>query len=320
VATAHGARTTHGLGMRWLPLLLVACGAAQSAPARDAVGVYVSSARTFRTNAFWIDGPDGVVLIDTMFTPSEGIAAMEAAERATGKRVTHAVVLHANPDKLNGTTALQARGVEVLTSAQVAALVPEVFALRTEWFGERYAPDWPDEAPTPTVFGDRSTTLELAGLRIRAHVLGRGVSEAHVVLEWEGHVFAGDLLTNGHHGWLEIGATPEWLARLDEIEAMHPEVLHPGRGPSTGPELLDTQRAYLRCVMSIVTEADPSLPIPEGAIDAIGARVRARYPEHAHAVFLRVGLPAEYRRQAHQSEEAPASPPVGGRVSDGPAS
>lgn len=262
------------------------------------MGVYTSSAATFRTNAFWIEGPDGVVLIDTMFTPSQGIAALEAAEAATGRRVTHAVVLHANPDKFNGTPALQARGVEVVTSAQVAALIPDVFALRTRWFGERYAPDWPSETPAPTSFGDATRELNLAGLRLRAHVLERGVSEAHVVLEWEGNVFAGDLLANGHHGWLEIGATDQWLQRLDEIGAMNPQRVHPGRGASAGPELVDTQRAYLRRIMEIVASHEPRLPVPEGALDAIAREVRDAFPNHGHPVFLRVGLPAEYRRQA----------------------
>jgi len=299
--------------MRWLPvLLLTACAASPARPTTPTgdprVGVYTSTPRTFATNAYWIEGPDGVVLIDTMFTPSQGIAALEAAEAATGRRVTHAVVLHANPDKFNGTAALQARGVEVLTSAQVAALIEDVFARRTRAFASRYAPDWPTETPAPDVFGDATTTLSLAGLTLTAHVLGRGVSEAHVVLEWRGHVFAGDLLANGHHGWLEIGATEDWLARLDEIAAMEPRRLHPGRGPSAGPALLDAQRRYLRTVERLVAEAEPRLPIPDGAIDAIAERVEAAYPDHGHAVFLRIGLPAEYRRQALNAAAAPRAP------------
>lgn len=306
--TVPGAATVQFGRMRWPFLLLLLVTACGSAPVpRAPVGVYVSSPRTFRTNAHWIDGPEGVVLVDTMFTPSEGVAALEAAERATGKRVTHALVLHANPDKFNGTAALQARGVEVLTSAQVVALIPEVFALRTRWFGERYAPDWPESVPQPKAFGDQTTTLSLAGLELQVHVLGRGVSEAHIVLAWNGHVFTGDLLANGHHGWLEIGATSEWLERLDEIAALEPVVLHPGRGASAGPELIEQQRAYLRHIIELVAAEEPRLPIVEGAIARITSKVESAYPEHAHPVFLRLGIPAEYRRQALSREAAAAS-------------
>jgi len=286
---------------------LVAC-AASPAPrpeptAASPVGVHASTARTFRTNAFWIQGPEGVVLIDTMFTPSAALAALEAAESATGARVTHAIVLHANPDKFNGTAALQARGVEVLTSAQVAALIPDVFALRTAWFGERYAPDWPTETPSPASFGDASTVLEIAGLELTAHVLGRGVSEAHVVITWRSHLFAGDLVAHGHHGWLEIGATDDWLERITEMQAMSPTHVHPGRGPSGGPELLVEQRAYLNRVMEIVAASRPALPAAAGTFEALARAVREAYPDHGHAVFLRVGLPAEYRRQANEAAD-----------------
>lgn len=295
-----------------LPFLLTACAAAPArttSPTDDPrVGVYTSTPRTFATNAYWIEGPGGVVLVDTMFTPSQGVAALEAAEAATDRRVTHAIVLHANPDKFNGTAALQARGVEVWTSAQVAAAIPDVFERRTRAFASRYAPDWPTETPAPESFGDHTTTLTLAGLTLTAHVLGRGVSEAHVVLEWEGHVFAGDLLANGHHGWLEIGATDDWRRRLDDIAAMGPRRLHPGRGPSAGPELLDAQRAYLRNVERIVAAARPRLPILEGVIEALAREVEAAYPDHRHAVFLRIGLPAEYRRQAISAGAARRAP------------
>ncbi|MCA9661807.1 MAG: hydrolase, partial [Myxococcales bacterium] len=92
--------------------LLVGCGSTAPPvdhPTADArVGRWVSPARTFRTNLFWIDAPEGVVLVDTGFLPSDAEAAVAAAERATGKRVVLAVVLHANPDKFNGAPVFQA--------------------------------------------------------------------------------------------------------------------------------------------------------------------------------------------------------------------
>jgi len=129
-------------------------------------------------------------------------------------------------------------------------------------------------------------------------VLGAGVSGAHVVVEWEDHVFVGDLVANGHHGWLELGLTPDWHARLDEIARLGLHHVHPGRGASGGPELLDRQHEYLRTMTDIVTQAEPRLPIADGVIAGIDAQVRSRFPDLDHAVFLRVGLPAEYARVA----------------------
>lgn len=289
-----------------IALFLVGCGGAGGStpapgprPSGDPrVGTYVSSPRGFETSSYFIEGPEGVVVIDTQFMPSEARALLERAEAETGKPVVLAIVLHANPDKFNGTEVFERRGIRVVTSDQVCALIPEVDELRRGWFYERYAPDYPEETPSPECFGSETTTLEAGGLALRAHVLGPGVSGAHVVVEWEGHVFAGDLVANGNHGWLELGLTGEWLARLDEIAAMDPRRVHPGRGPSGGPELIAKQRAYIERVLDLVREAEPRLPIPAGAIESLRARIVEEYPGYGYDVFLRVGLPAVYTREA----------------------
>lgn len=273
-------------------------GTAAVLPADARVGQYVSTGWSFATSSFWIDGPEGVVLIDAQFLPSAAEEAIAAAERATGKKVVAAIVLHANPDKFNGTATLQAHGAKVVTSSQVLALIPEVFAVRTASFGERYKAEWPRETPRPDSFGEATTELRLAGLTLKAHVLGAGCSEAHVVVEWEGHVFVGDLVANGSHSWLEIGRTDAWLQRLDEIAALSPGFVHPGRGKSGGPELLAAEREYLQAVIELVAAERPTMPVDPEAIARVRAELERRYPNYRFPVFLEIGLPAEWRRQA----------------------
>jgi glyoxylase-like metal-dependent hydrolase (beta-lactamase superfamily II) len=262
------------------------------------VGQYVSTGWGFATSSFWIEGKDALVLIDTQFLPSAAVEAITAAERTTGKKVVAAIVLHANPDKFNGTATLQARGVKVLTSQQVLDLIPEIFKVRTEAFGERYRPDWPTETPRPDSFGSATTELQLAGETLKVHVLGPGCSEAHVVVEWEGHVFVGDLVANKSHSWLEIGRTDEWLKRLDEVAALQPRFVHPGRGRSGGADLLAAEREYLQTVIDLVAAEKPTLPPDEAAMERVRAAVERRYPGYRFPVFLQLGLPAEWRRQA----------------------
>lgn len=270
------------------------------------VGVYVSNPWTFSTSAYWIEGPRGVVLIDTGFLPSVATEILEGAERTTGKKVELAIVLHANPDKFNGTATLQARGVKVVTSAQVLAAMPPVHEKRVKAFGERYAPEYPTVLPAPESFGAATTTLEAGGLALKAHVLGPGCSEAHVAVEWEGHLFVGDLVANGTHSWLEIGKTDEWLKRIDELTALKPRFVHPGRGAPGGPELLATERTYLEAVIAAVAAEKPVLPPPEGALDRVKASLKTAYPDLGFPVFLNIGLPAEWARQARARAAAPA--------------
>jgi glyoxylase-like metal-dependent hydrolase (beta-lactamase superfamily II) len=285
-----------------LSLAAIGCSArptphALPAAAHERVGTFVSSRWTFATASYWIEGPTGLVLIDTQFLPAVGVEAVERAEQATGKKVVAAIVLHPNPDKFNGTAALQARGIEVLTSQQVAARIPAVHVKRLAAFGERYAPDYPSDAARPAVFGDHTTTLSLAGLQLRAHVLGAGCSEAHVAIEFDGHLFVGDLVSNKGHSWLELGLVDEWLQRIAELRALSPRHVHPGRGASGGPELLDRQEEYLQTVRAIVAAEKPTVVDDEAGIERATEKILARYPEHEWAVFLRMGVPAVWNRR-----------------------
>jgi glyoxylase-like metal-dependent hydrolase (beta-lactamase superfamily II) len=278
---------------------------------------WVSAPWTFSTTSYAIEAPEGLVLVDTQFLPKDAIRFLEDAERATGKKAVAAIVLHANPDKFNGTAALQARGVRVLTSRQVKDLIPAVHAKRLRAFGDRYAPDYPIVEPSPEVFGAATTELRLAGTTVKLHVVGPGCSAAHVVLEWEGNVFAGDLLADGAHAWLEIGETAEWLERLDEIDALRPVRVHPGRGLPGGPDLVRVQRRYLEDVVAAVAAARPVGEPDDGALASIKRALVAKYPALRFAVFLDLGLPAEWRRQADGDRpingRLPPSPPRGGR-------
>jgi len=241
-------------------------------------------------------------LIDTQFLLSAAGEMVDWAEAVTGKKAELAIVTHANPDKYNGTNILRERGIRVVTSKEVRDLIPKVHEKRLKAFYDRYKPDYPKGLPLPDDFGDDTTELTAAGLTVRAHVMGAGCSEAHVTVEWEGHIFAGDLVASRTHSWLEIGQTDAWLARIGELERLKPRWVHPGRGPSGGVELLAAQRAYLQSVISIVAEAKPHGAPDLKTLSAIKSRIVARWPGYEYDVFLDIGLPAEWARQArHES-------------------
>lgn len=264
----------------------------------DRVGTYVSSPWGFATSSYWIEGPTGVVVIDTQFLPSAAEEMIPWIEASTGKKIALAVVLHPNPDKFNGTAAFQKRGIRVVTSDEVQALIPKVHEDRKRSFYGRYKPDYPETAPVLESFGAKTTTLTAGGVTLKAHVMGAGCSEAHVVVEFDGHLFPGDLVANDAHAWLEIGRTDEWLKRLAEMRALEPRFVHPGRGPSGGAGLLDAQEGYLRKVMAIVEAEKPADPPAAGAVARAKQKVLEAYPGLGFEVFLDIGLPAEFQRQA----------------------
>ncbi len=256
------------------------------------VGAFVSDGPSFFTSNYWIEGPDGLILIDTQFLPSEAEKALSWAEKLTGKKVVLAVVLHPNPDKFNGTASLQKRGIKVITSDQVKAVIPRVHALRKDWFYETYKPDYPTEAAAPESFGSTTQEISAAGTKIKLHVLGRGCSDAHVVAEWNGHIFPGDLVTNGFHSWLELGYVDEWMKRIDEMRALEPRQVHPGRGASGDDELLDKQYEYLREVSQIVKAEKPQGKPSARSLQAIQSKIEAKHPDYRFTKFVENGLEA----------------------------
>lgn len=266
------------------------------------VGTYTSTPDGFSTNSYWIEGPDGLILIDTQFLLSAGTQAVDWAERATGKKVVLAIVLHPNPDKFNGTGELQKRGIKVITSTQVNQLIPEVHKDRHHWFYERYKPDYPDKVSLPDSFGSSTTEISAAGLKIKLHVLGAGCSGAHVAVAFDKHLFVGDLVASLGHSWLELGLVDDWLQRLNELAKLEPEYVHPGRGPSGGAELLEREDVYLKRVKQYVLNARPRKNISKGEKEKILSKIQMQlekdYPGYSNPYFIEIGLPEVWSKLA----------------------
>lgn len=274
--------------------------------AHDDVGVFQSIPWGFDTMSYWIEGPEGLVAIDTQFLPSAAEKMIATAEAKTKKKFVLAIVLHANPDKFNGTSVFQKHGVKVVTSEQVKKVMPEVHEKRVRAFYDRYQPDYPKDLPQPDVFGDKTTDLTVAGgVKLRLHVMGAGCSEAHVVVERPDtrDIFVGDLVANQNHSWLEIGKTDEWLKRVDEMKKLAPKRVFPGRGQPGGASLLDAEKSYLEKVVSIVAGEKPTMPPNEASFERAKKNIIDAYPSYGYQVFLEIGLPAEWERQAKQPKK-----------------
>lgn len=266
----------------FLAALLPACtDVNQSAP----VGRYESSAWGFHTNTWWIEGPSGVVLVDTQFLPSAIEEAVEIAETYTGKKVVLAFVLHPNPDKFNGVAALKKRGIRVVSLPAVIDAIPEVDKLRRAWFYERYQPDYPPQLVLPESLGE-ATTLRAAGLTFTLHALGPSVSKAHLVVQLGKHVFVGDMLANKHHAWLELGLVDEWIAALEKIKALNPQYVYPGRGYASSARLIDEQIAYLNFVRTTVKTTTQCKPFTDRLKAAMIEAIETKYPNYGNPYFL----------------------------------
>lgn len=260
------------------------------------VGGFTSSQWSFHTASYWIEGPDGLLLIDSQFVPSALIKELNFAQRVSGKPARLAVLLEASPDRANGTGYLQSIGLPVLSSPEIRAAIPAVHQRWLPLFKDRYEPSWYPRTPAlPDALTEE--TLRIAGLEVRVRRLGPGSAATHLVLEWEGHLFVGNLVTRGAHSWFEGGDLEGWLTRLEELRALRPRWIHPGRGMPGGPELLDAQAEFLREVKAAIASENPSGSSSPAALERIRQRLEARFPR-AYPELLTPLLRQEWARQA----------------------
>ena len=122
-----------------------------------------------------------------------------------------------------------------------------------------------------------------------------------------GDLYVGDLVLNRLHGLFTESATTEWLAALNRMDVIFPNVrtVHPGHGAS-GPkaQLFADQRNYIVTARRFAIEAFArSGPTPAAEAEA-ARRINARFPYESPAglpnlVQISVrGLFAEFAKSA----------------------
>lgn len=296
-------KALHWPAVLGIPLLLVLLSACVSVDTRHSeyhIGQFTAPEKAYSSNSFWIEGPLGVVLVGTQFLPSAAIAALEAAEEATGKKVLLAIVLQATPDQFNGVQALTARGIKVVSASQVVAQISAAHHRTWGVFYPRRKPDYPDALVLPEAAWDQTIEFEAAGLAFTAHVFDDASNQSQLVIELDKHLFVGNLVVNQAHIW-PPGMTEQNLSRLDKLRLLAARVIHPGRGRAAPADvLLNQQVGYLEFVQQAVADSHSGGVMTDQDKQAIIARIVTQYPDYAFQRFLRYVVPTEWERQLMQ--------------------
>jgi hypothetical protein len=289
--------------MRRMPVALAVLAAVAAMPgiaAKGDVGQYTLAAQRVPVVSYWIEGDRGVILIGAQLLPSAAEAAVQEAERVSGKKTVMAVLLAATPDQFNGTALLQKRGVKVYTSEQVLRLIPAVHAAARERLSRALGPDYPAQTPKPVSFGSSSREMMIVGLPFRLYVLGSGAPDAYVALDYDGRLFAGPLVAGSAHPQPLAGGVEEWLRRLQELRALKPNRVYPAQGNPGGAALIANQMIYFRQLLGFMGAQDVhSLAAPE-ATARVKARMMEAYPDHAFPEHLDALISSEWERQTRK--------------------
>jgi glyoxylase-like metal-dependent hydrolase (beta-lactamase superfamily II) len=227
-------------------------------------GVASAANEGFNSNAGFVVTDEGVVVVDALGTPSLGAALLQAIHGVTRQPVKRVILTHYHADHFYGLAPLKAAGAEVwaheAARAYLASGEPEKRrAQRAEDLFPWVAPDM------PIVAADRwlgeHTAFTLGGVRFEVDHMGPAHSpeDLIVVLPGEGVIFAGDILFAGRIPFVGEADSKAWIAKIDELLALHPKVMVTGHGavsrdPARDLALTRDYLAYLRETMGRAAE------------------------------------------------------------------
>jgi len=250
-----------------LLVLTLAGTAAAQAPAlpftlkQVAPGVYAAidgPEHKSGSNAGFVIGDDGVLVVDSFFYPDATRALVSEIRRLTPKPIRYLVNTHYHADHTGGDQVLREAGAIIVAHRNVHDWV------RTEnihLFGDRITPELKariEALPLPDVTTTTDLTIWLGSRKVEIHtVLGHTGGDLTVFVPDAKVLFTGDLLWRKIPPNLIDGAVKEWLATDADFAAM-PDAAHtafvPGHGEIADAKDVQDFRQYLLDLRRLVTE------------------------------------------------------------------
>lgn len=220
----------------------------------------------FISNAGFIITDDGVVVFDTLGTPSLANLLLSKIRSVTDKPVIKVIMSHYHADHLYGLQVFKELGAQViapkgvmeyLSSAKAEELLEDRRFSLEPWVNEKtylVTPDVIIDKPMTFKHGDTSFTLDVLGA---AHSDG----DLTLYVEPDRVLFSGDIIFEGRVPYLGDSNTKKWLDTLIQMEVGKITALIPGHGPAAkNPnEAISATRSYLAKIRSVMSAAVKNL-------------------------------------------------------------
>jgi len=217
----------------------------------------------FMSNAGFVVTPAGVVVFDTLGSPSLAAAMLAEIRRVTHQPVRRVIVSHYHADHYYGTQVFKDAGAEVWAHRHADGVIgsepaKQRFEQRKQVLGE-WISDRTQRFVKPDLWLEGDTDFELGGVHFRLRHVGPAHSAedlALLVVE-DGVLYAGDLVFSGRVPFVGDADSRLWLAALDKLLALSPKVLVPGHGAASDTPQQDLQltRDYLHFIRQAMGRA-----------------------------------------------------------------
>lgn len=252
----------------------------------------------FISNAGFVVTGDGVVVFDSLGTPSLAVQLVQLIRSVTNEPIKRVYVSHYHADHIYGLQVFKELGAEIIAASGAQNyLSSEVSTNRLEERRNSLFP-WVSEV-TRLVYPDRfiehgSAEETLGDKTFSLNHLGDAHSDADLTMYVipDKVLFTGDIIFEGRVPFVGSANTKRWLEQLETLEQEEVVALIPGHGPSAQDpnQALTLTREYLSDLRAKMGEAvDELIPFAE-AYDAADWKKYQNLPTYADT----------HRRNAYQ--------------------
>lgn len=225
-------------------------------------GAASSENQGYMSNAGFVVTPAGVVVFDTLGTPSLAAELVKQIHKITRQPIKRVIISHYHADHYYGTQVFKALGAEIWAHKNgQGAINTDAAAARLAQRKETLFP-WVDEhtklTPADTWL-DGDADFEMGGIHFALRYVGPAHSDEDMAMlvREDGVLYAGDLVFKGRVPFVGDADSKAWLAALDKLIALKPRVMVPGHGGVSNTPLADLTltRDYLNYVRAAMGKA-----------------------------------------------------------------
>jgi glyoxylase-like metal-dependent hydrolase (beta-lactamase superfamily II) len=188
-------------------------------------------------NSGVVIGDDGVMVIDAQATPAMAEDVIRRVRTVTDKPIKYVVLSHYHAVRVLGASAYEAREIiasqatyEMIKERGKEDMASEIGRFPRLFRGAEAIPGltW------PTMTFDRELTLWMGSLEVRLIHVGAGHTRGDTIvwLPSQKVLFSGDLVEFNAGIYTGDAHLQEWPESLEQLRALRPDKLVPGRGPA----------------------------------------------------------------------------------------
>jgi len=207
----------------------------------------------FMSNAGFVITPAGVVVFDTLGSPSLAQEMVKRIRELTPLPIKRVIVSHYHADHYYGVQVFKDLGAEIWAHEGGKGVVgSEMAKLRFEQRKQilgTWINDQTQRFPAPDLWLSGDTDFELGGVHFRLRHVGPAHSDEDLALfvAEDGVLFTGDLVFKGRVPYVGDADSKLWLKALEKLIKLQPKIIVPGHGgaSSTPMQDLTLTRDYL---------------------------------------------------------------------------